>query len=63
MRRCDHCGAQYIRPSDTDPAEPDYWLCGQCADMAVWGAACADCDRVPVVTRGRVISHEYAGAR
>lgn len=57
IARCDHCGAPFRRPADAAPGDVDYHLCPDDADMAVWGAACADCDRVPIITRGRVISH------
>ncbi len=39
--KCRHCA---YMPADDD-AVPG--LCQQCADLAVWGAACHDCGRVP----------------
>jgi hypothetical protein len=50
-RPCDHCGRNYGRSADTDPHEPDYYLCPECADMSVWAAACSECDRIPTATR------------
>lgn len=40
---CAHCRAPLPSPRD----EADERLCHDCADLAVWDAACAACDRVP----------------
>lgn len=49
-RPCAHCERPYHRSADTDPHEPDWTLCPDCADLAVWQAPCADCGEPP---RGR----------
>lgn len=50
-RPCDHCRHNYGRPADADRSEPDYYLCPECADAAVWGAACPECERIPTAGR------------
>ena len=47
MTTCRHCAMTYHRSADTDPGEPDWTLCPDCADLAVYGAACPDCAQVP----------------
>ena len=40
-KSCAHCGTL---PADDEAVSG---LCQPCADLAVWGALCADCGRVP----------------
>lgn len=41
---CAHCAERYRR--DVDDPTADH-LCPDCADYAVWGAACPDCGEIP----------------
>lgn len=47
---CRHCGV--LRADD--PGCPG--LCQECADLAVWGAACPECGKVPT---GRENESDY----
>ena len=44
---CAHCDAPYMRSDTADPIEPDHQLCPDCADRAVWGEECPECERIP----------------
>lgn len=44
---CAHCGRP-LTPSEIDDDAPGLrGLCAECADLAVYGAACPSCDAIP----------------
>jgi len=55
MIRCYHCAGPMAPAEHDDSADagihPDRALCGDCLDIAVWGGACADCDRTDITHR------------
>lgn len=42
LRDCTHCGLRNYDPDDAVSG-----LCDDCADLAVLGATCSECDNVP----------------